>query len=113
MIPKSDAIGEWRRLHNKELHSFYFSPNMARVIKCRRLSWAGHVKMEEGSSAFKILTGKPTGKKPLGKPRRRWEDNIRTDLEEICIETKNMVDSARDMDYWSALVNGAFNLRFP
>ena len=67
-----DENGEWRRLHNEELHSLYRSPNIVRVIKSRRLSWAGHVaRMEEGRSAFKILTGKPTGKRPLGRPRRR------------------------------------------
>ena len=73
--------GEVRRLHNEDLYSLYRSPNIARVIKSRRLNWAGHVaRMEEGRSAFKILTSKPTGKRPLGRPRRRWEDNIRMDL---------------------------------
>ena len=62
----------------------YRSPNIVRVIKSRRLRWEGHVaRTEEGRSAFKILTGKPTGRRPLGRPRRRWEDNIRMDLEEI------------------------------
>ena len=70
-------------LFNEELHSLYRSPNIVRVIKSRRLRWAGHVaRMEEGRSAFKILTGKPTGKRPLGKPRRIWEDNIRMVLED-------------------------------
>ena len=70
--PERDEHGEWRRFHNEELHSMYRSPNI-RVIKSRRLRWAGHVaRMEEGRSAFKILTGKPTGKRPLGRPRRRW-----------------------------------------
>ena len=73
-----------RRLHNEELLSLYRSPNIVRVIKSRRLRWAGHVaRMEEVRSAFKMLTGIPTGKMPLGRPRRRWEDNIRIDLEEI------------------------------
>ena len=70
---KRDEIGEWKRLHNEELHSLYRSPNIVRVIKSRKLRLAGHVaRMEEGRSAFKILTGKPTGKRPLGRPRRRW-----------------------------------------
>ena len=70
--PKGDENGEWRRLHIQELHSLYRSPNIVRVIKSRRLRWAGHVaRMEEDRNAFKILTGKPTGKIPLGKPRRR------------------------------------------
>ena len=70
--PKRDENGEWRRLHNEELHILYRSPNIVRVIKSRRLRWAGHVaRLEESRSAFKILTGKPTGKRPLGRPRRR------------------------------------------
>ena len=81
---------EWRWLHNEELHSLYRSPNIVRVIKSRRLRWAGHVaRIEERRSAFKILSGKPTGKRPLGRPRRIWEDNIRIDLKEIGINTKN------------------------
>ena len=76
------------------------SPNIVRVIKSRSLRWVGHVaKMEEGRSAFKILTGKPTGKRPLGRPRRRWEDNTRMDLEEIGINAGNWVGSAQDRDY--------------
>ena len=78
----------------------YRSPNIVRVIKSRRLRWAGHVaRMEEGRSAFKILTGKPTGKRPLGRPRRRWEDNIRMYLEEVGINAGNWVDSAQDRNY--------------
>ena len=96
----------------KELHSLYRSPNIVRVIKSRILRCAGHVaKREEGRIAFKILTGKPTGKIPLGRPRRRWEDNIRMDLKELGINTRNWVHSAQD--YWTALVNAASNLRVP
>ena len=90
------------------------SPNIVWVIKSRRLRWAGYVaRMEEGRSAFKIVKGKPTGKRPLGRPRRRWEDNIRMDLEEIGINASNWVDSAQDRNYWRALVNAALNLRVP
>ena len=67
--------------------------------------------MEEGRSAFKILTGKPTGKRPLGRPRCRWEENVRIDLEEIGISARNWVNSAQDRNYWRALVNAALNLR--
>ena len=92
----------------------YRSYNIVRVSKSRRLRWAGHVaRMEEGRSAFKILTGKPTGKSPLGRPRHRWEDNIRMDLEEIGIIAGNLVDSAQDRNYWRPLVNAALNLRVP
>ena len=84
------------------------------MIKPRRLRWAGHVgRTEEGRSAFKILTGEPSGKRPLGRPRPRWEDNIRMDLEVIDINAGNRVDSSQDRDYWRTLVNAALNLRVP
>ena len=85
---------------------------MVRMIKSRR--WTVHIaRMKECRSAFKILTGKPTGKRPLGRPRRRWEDNIRLDIEEIGVNAVNWVDSAQDRNYWRALVNAALNLRVP
>ena len=84
------------------------------MIKSRKLRWAGHVaRMEEGRIAFKTLTSKPTGKRPMGRPRRRWEDNIKMDLEEISINAGNWVDSSQDKNYWRALVNAAMNLRVP
>ena len=106
-----DANVEWRRLHNEELHSLYRSHNTVR-IKSRRLRWAGHVARKgEGKSALKILTGIPAGKRPLGRPSRRWEDNIRMDLKDIGINTRNWVDLAQERDYWRALGNAALNLR--
>ena len=106
--------GEWRRPHIQELHSSYRSPNIVRVNKSKTLTWAGHVaRLEDGTSAFKILTGQPTGKRPLGRPRRRREDNIRMDLEETGINASNWVDSDQDRDYWRALVNAALNLWVP
>ena len=85
----------------------YRSPNIVRAIKSRRLRWAGHVaRIDVGRSTFKILTGKPS-------PRRRREDNIRMDLEEIVMNVGNWVDSAQDRDYWRVLLNVAFNLRAP
>ena len=92
----------------EEVHSLYRSPNIVRVIKSRRLRWTDVDRMEESRSAFKMLTGKPTGKKALGRPRRRWED-----LEQIGVNAGNWVDSAQDRDYWKALVNAALNLRVP
>ena len=78
------VTGEWRKLHNEEFNSLYSSPNIVRVIKSRRMRWAGHVaRMEEGRGVQKVLVGKPEGKRPLGRPRRRWEDNIKMDLEEV------------------------------
>ena len=105
---------EWRRLHNEDIHCLYRSPNIVRVIKSRRLRWGGHVaRMEEGRNACKILTGTPAEKIPLERPRRRWDDNIRTDLKEIVIYTRNWVDSAQDRDYCRALVNVVLDLRIP
>ena len=99
-------------MEKEELHSLCRSPNIVRTIKSRKLRWAGHVaRMEEGRSAFKILTGKSTGKIPLGRPRRRWEEYIRMDLEEIGINAGNWVDSAQDRNYWRALVNATLNLQ--
>ena len=90
------------------LHLIYLSQG----VKSRRLGLAGYVaRIEEGGSAFKILTGKPKGKRPLGRPRRRWENNIRIDLKKIGINTRNLVDSARDRDYCRLLVNAALNLQ--
>jgi len=92
----------------------YRSPNIVRMIKYRRLRCTGHVaRMEESRIAFKILTGTPTGKRPIGRPRRRWEDNIRMDLEEVGINAGNWVASARDRDYLKALVNAALKLWDP
>jgi hypothetical protein len=83
--PKRDEVtGEWRRLHNKELYVLYSSPNIIWVMKSRRLRWAGHVaRMGERRGAHRVLVGKPEGRRPLGRPRRRWEDNIKMDLREV------------------------------
>ena len=90
--PKGDQNKEWRRLHNEELHSLYRSPN----IKSRILRSAGHTaRMEEGRNSFQILTGKPTGKRHLGRPRGRWEENIRSDLKERDVNTRNWIDSTQ------------------
>ena len=103
-------------LQNEELHNPYRSPNKVRVIKSRRLRWAAGLvaRKEKGRSAFKILTGRPTPaeKTPLGRSRRRWEDNIRMDLKEIGINTTNWAGSAQDRDYWRALLNAALTSGF-
>ena len=83
--PKRDGVtAEWRKLHNEELNDLYSSPNIVRVIKSRRMRWAGHVaRMEEGRGVHRVLVGKLEGKRPLGRPRHRWEDNIKMDLWEV------------------------------
>ena len=112
--PNRDENDKWRRIRNEELHSLYRSPNIVRATTFRRLRRTGHVTgMEEGRTTFKILTGTPVGKSPLGRLRRRWEDTIRMDLKEIYINTRNWVDSAQDRDYSRALVNATFDLRIP
>ena len=104
-------MGSGESFTNEKLHSSYSSPNIVRVMKSRRLKWTGNVaRMEEGRNTFKILTGTPTGKRPLGRHRYRWKDNIRIDFKEICINTRNWVDSTQDREHWKALVNVVLNL---
>jgi hypothetical protein len=83
--PKRDGVtGGWRKLHNEELHNLCSSPRIIRIIKSRRMRWAGHVaRMGEKRSVYRLLVGKPEGKRPLGRPRRRWIDNIKNGLLEI------------------------------
>jgi hypothetical protein len=83
--PKTGEVtGEWRKLHNEELHDLYSSPSIIRIIKARRIRWAGHVaRMGEKRNAYRLLVGKPEERRPLGRPRRRWLDNIRMDLVEV------------------------------
>jgi hypothetical protein len=90
--PKMEGGGSWRKLHNDELHSLYSSPNIFMVIKPRRMRWAGHVaRMDEGKGIYRVLVGRPEGKRPLGRPRRRWEDNIKIYLREIGIDVVNWI----------------------
>jgi hypothetical protein len=80
-LKRDEVTGEWRRLQNKQLYALYSSPNIIRVIKSRRLRWAGHVaRMRERRGAYRALVGKPEGRRPLGRPRLRWEENIEMDL---------------------------------
>jgi hypothetical protein len=104
----------WRKLHNEELHKVYSSPNIIRMIKSRRTRWAGHVtQMGEKRNAYRILMGKPEGKRLLGRPRRIWVDNIKTDLREIEWDGMDWIDLAQDRDQRMALVNTMINLRVP
>jgi hypothetical protein len=110
--PKRDEeTGGWRKLHNEELHKFYSSPIIIRMIKSMM---AGHVaRMGAKRNTYRILVGKPEGKRPLGRPRRRWMDNIKIDLREIGWNGMDWIDLAQDRDQWVALVNTVMNCRVP
>jgi hypothetical protein len=113
--PKRDKVtGEWRKLYNEELHVRYSLPNIMRVIKLRRMRWAEHVaRMGEGRGVYRVWVGKPEGKRLLGRPRRRWEDNIRMDLQEVACGCEDWIGLAQDRDRWRALVSAMRNLRVP
>jgi hypothetical protein len=112
--PKREENGSWRKLHNDELHNLYSSPNIVRVIKSRRMRWAGHVaRMGEGRGVYRVLVGKPESERPLGRPRRRWEDNIKLELREIVIDGANWIRLAQDRVQCRAFVNTVMNLRVP
>ncbi|KAJ4446228.1 hypothetical protein ANN_12922 [Periplaneta americana] len=109
---RDEVTGEWRKLHNAEVHALYPSPDIIRNIKSRRLRWAGHVaRMGESRNAYKVLVGRPEVKRPLGRPRRRWEDNIKMDLREVGYEDRDWINLAQDRDQWRAYVRAAMNLR--
>ena len=112
---KTDNVtGEWRKLHNEELNGLYSSPNIVRVIKSRRMKWAGHVaRMGEGRDVYRVLVGKPEGKRPLGRCRRRWEDNINMDLQEVGCKGTDWIELAQYGDRWQVLVNAVMNPSVP
>jgi hypothetical protein len=107
------VTGGWRKLHNEELHNLYSSPSIIRMIESRRMRWVGHVaRMGAKRNAYRILVGNSEGKRPLGRPRRRWVDNIKMDLGEIGWDGMDWFELARDTGQWRALVNAAINLGF-
>jgi hypothetical protein len=113
--PKWDGVtGGWRKLHNEELHNLYTSPSIIRIVKSRRMRWAGHVaRMGEKRNVYRLLVRKSEGKRPLGRPRRRWIDNIKMDLSEIGLSVVDWIGLAQDRYSWRALVNAVMNLRVP
>jgi len=111
---KEEVTGEWRRLHNEELNDLYSSPNIVRLIKSRRMRWAGHVTlMGEERGVYRVLVWIPEGRRSLGRPRRRWVDNIRMDIQEVGCVYMDWIGLAQDRDRWRTLVNAVMNLRVP
>ena len=110
---RDEVTGERRKLHNEELRVLYFLPNIVRVVKSKRMRWVGHVAcMGEERGVHRVLVGKPEGKRPLRRPRRRWEDSIKMDLQEVG-GVGDWLELTHDRDRWRALVNMVMNLRVP
>jgi len=113
--PKWDELrGEWRKLHNEELHGLYSSPNIVRMMKPRRMRWVENVaRMGERRGVCRVLVGKLEGKRPFGRPRRSWDCNIKLDLQKVGYTLMDCIDLAQDRYRWRALVNAIMNLLIP
>jgi hypothetical protein len=108
---RDEVMGDWRRLHNEELNDLYSSPSIMRVIKLRRMRWAGHVAhMGKVRGVYRVLVGKLEGKRPLGRPRHRWVDNIRMNLQEVGCGYVDWIGLAQDRNRWLTLVSVVMNL---
>jgi hypothetical protein len=113
-LKRDGVTAGWRKLHNEELHNLYSSPSIITIIKSRRMRWAVHVaRMGNKRNVYRLLVGKPEGKRPLGRPRLRWMDNIKMDLLEIGLSVVDWIGLSQDRYRWRALVNSVMNLRVP
>jgi hypothetical protein len=113
-VYEMDSNFDSQTLRCEGLYVLYSSPNIIRVIKSRRLRWAGHVaRMGERRGAYRALVGKPEGRRPFERPRHTWEDNIKMDLREVGCGGADRIDMAQDRKRWRALVNTVMNLRVP
>jgi hypothetical protein len=111
---RDEVIGEWRKLNNEELNDLYSLPNIVRVVKSRKMKWVWHVAhMGDERGVHRVLVGKPEGKRPLGRPRRRWERNIKMDLQEAGRVRGEWMEFAQDRDSWRALVSTVRDFRVP
>jgi len=111
---RDEVTMEWRKLHSEDLNDLYSLPCIVRVIKSRRMRWAGHLALiGERRGLYRVLVGKPEGKTLLGRPRHRWDCNIKMDLHEVGCEGMDWIELAQDRDRWWALVNAVMNLRVP
>ena len=109
---KDEVTGEWKK--HEELNYLYFLPNIVRVVKSRRMRWTGHVaRMGEDRGVHRVLVGKPERKRPLGRPRRRWEDNIKMDLQEVGGGRWDWMELAQNRDGWRSLVGTVRNFWVP
>jgi len=109
-----EVTGEWRKLHKELLTDLCSLPNILRVVKSRRMGWAGHVAhMGKGRGVHRVLVGTPERRRPLGRPRRRWKDNIKTELQEVGGDCEDWMELAQDGDRWRAFVSTVMNFRVP